>query len=79
MWRHMDKNVIVTDRATILDIREDKLVVLVKGVSEHTCTIHVREVVNNRQDDRLSLHEQNRNSYLRNQMETEAPAQGVVL
>ena len=79
MWRHMHKNVIVTDRAIVMAIAEDTLTVKVKDVTERTCTIHVREVVNNRMDDRLSLHEMNRNSYLRNQLETDRPTQSVML
>lgn len=79
MWRHMDKNVIVTDRAIVMDISDDNLTIKVKDVNEYTCIIHVREVVNNRSDDRLSMHDANRNSYIQNQLETGAPAPGVVL
>ena len=68
MWRHRHKNVIVTDRAIVMGIEGDQLTIRVKDIEEHTCDIHVREVVN-RTDDRLSLslHEMNRNSYLSSQ------------
>lgn len=68
MWRHLQEKVIVTDRAIVLEIVEDRLTIQVKDIQDRTCTIHVREVVN-RSDDRLSptMHELSRNSYLSNQ------------
>jgi hypothetical protein len=74
MWRHRHAKVIITDRAIVLEIKGDRLMVLVKDVKERTCDIHVQEIVN-RTDDRLSLslNEMNRNSYLSTQ-----PAPGNV-
>jgi hypothetical protein len=68
MWRYRNEKVIVTDRAIVLEIIGDRLMILVKDIKERTCDIHVQEVVN-RTDDRLSLslHEMNRNSYLSSQ------------
>lgn len=81
MWRYMHNQVIVTDRATVVAIAGDTLTLLVKDVCDRTCTTHVREIVNNR-DDRttLSLHEKNRNSYLSSQAATESltSIEGVV-
>jgi hypothetical protein len=68
MWRYRHERVIVTDRAIVLEINGDHLMVRVKDIKERTCNIHVQEVVN-RTDDRLSLSltEMNRNSYLSSQ------------
>jgi hypothetical protein len=68
MWRYRHEKVIVTDRAIVLEVNGDRLMVRVKDVKERTCDIHVQEVVN-RTDDRLSLSltEMNRNSYLSTQ------------
>lgn len=68
MWRYRHERVIVTDRAIVLEINGDRLMVRVKDIKERTCDIHVQEVVN-RTDDRLSLSltEMNRNSYLSSQ------------
>jgi len=81
MWRHMHGKLIVTDRATILEMLDgDRLLVRVKDVSEYTCDIHMREVVN-RSDDHapLTYQEMKRRTYLQSQVEIETATQGVVL
>ncbi len=71
MWRHMHKNVIVTDRAIVVTISDDDMLTLtIKDVKERACCVHVREIVNSSSDRlSLSMHEMNRNSYLSNQTE----------
>jgi hypothetical protein len=54
MWRHKDANVIVTDRAIVTAMSGDMLTLLVKDVRERTCDAHIREIVNNSENNRTS-------------------------
>lgn len=47
MWRHKHNGIIVTDRATVTAISNNKLTLLIKDVKERTSTVDVREVVSN--------------------------------
>jgi len=47
MWRHKHNGIIVTDRATVTAISDNKLTLLIKDVKERTTTVDVREVVSN--------------------------------
>lgn len=46
MWRHRTANgVIVTDRAQVVAINEDRITLQVKDVREHSVEVHVNEIV----------------------------------
>jgi hypothetical protein len=45
MWRHKQKGVIVTERATVLAISDETLTLQVKDVQDRTCRVHIREIV----------------------------------
>lgn len=50
MWRHKHNNVIVTDRALVLEIDGDMIKLQVKDIKERTCKVHVREIVTSDDD-----------------------------
>jgi len=78
MWRYLNNDVIVTDRATVMEIDGDTLTLRVKDVSERMASANVREIVSNAEDRlALSLHEMNRRSYLSSQPNV-VPTQEIV-
>ena len=58
LWRHKHNGIILSDRATVLEISDNTLTVSVKDVKERICKIDIKEVVAN-EDDRLSVREAN--------------------
>ena len=54
MWRYMRNNVIVTDRAIVLDISGDTLTLQIKDVETRTGSADVHEIVNST-EERLAL------------------------
>lgn len=71
MWRHRNNNVIMTERAVVIAVDENKLTLQVKDVETRTCSADVNEIVTN-QFGHSSVAEASRRGYLANQMETDA-------
>jgi hypothetical protein len=63
LWRHKHNKIIVTDRATVQDVKGNKLTLQVKDVSTRTVVVHIREIVNS-EDNHLNMREMNQRSYL---------------
>jgi hypothetical protein len=63
LWRHKRNKIIVTDRATVQEVRGNKLILQVKDVDAKIVTVHVREIVSS-EDNHLNMREMNQRSYL---------------
>ncbi len=63
LWRHKRNKIIVTDRATVQEMRGNKLILQVKDVDAKIVTVHVREIVSS-EDNHLNMREMNQRSYL---------------
>jgi hypothetical protein len=72
MWRYRANKVIVTERAIVVAIEDQTLVLQVKDVEARTCSAHVNEIVSSPFGHQL-LAQTKRSEFIANQME--APAE----
>ena len=56
LWRHRANKIILTERATVLSIKDNTLTISIKDVKTRTVTVDIHEIVNS-SDDRMSVTE----------------------
>jgi hypothetical protein len=78
MWRYLRNNVIITDRATVLNIAGNRLTLQIRDVQDRVAEADVHEIVNNTEDRlALSLHEIDKRADLNKSAEASLPADAV--
>lgn len=56
LWRHRTNKIILTERATVLSMKDNALTISIKDVKTRTVTVDIHEIVNS-SDDRMSVTE----------------------